>query len=152
MKTTSSRILLTALLAWVLGSPAMAGAADRQIRLLDAQWSQAAGQKDAAKTASFYAEDASLMAFNAPLVTGKAKIQDAWAALMAKPGFALHFEPTRIVVAKAADLAYDLGTFQLTLNDAQGKPTTIVGKYLVAWAKQKDGSWKAAADCFNTDQ
>ena len=92
------------------------------------------------------------MPFNGPIVNGKAKIQETWAGLMAKPGFALHFEPTRIVVAKSHDMAYDIGTFELTMNDDKGKPATMVGKFLVAWKKQPTGEWKVEADCFNTDK
>lgn len=151
MKATTYLTLLTATLA--VGTAAAAGSGDQQrLRDLDKQWSEAAGSKDSAKTASFYADDASMLPFNAPIVKGKAKIQEAWAGLMAKPGFAIHFEPTRIVVAKAGDVAFDVGTFELTMNTEQGKPTTMVGKYLVAWAKQKNGEWKAEADCFNTDK
>ena len=125
---------------------------EQRIRDLDKSWSAAAASKDAAKTASFYADDGSLLPFNGPIVNGKAKIQEAWAGLVAKPGFAIHFEPTRIVVAKSHDMAYDIGTFELTMNDDKGKPATVVGKYLVAWKKQKNGEWKAEADCFNTDK
>jgi len=63
----------------------------------------------------------------------------------------LHFAPTSIVVSKAQDMAYDIGTFELKLNDAQGAPMTIPGKYVVVWVKQ-GGEWKAQADCFNTDK
>jgi ketosteroid isomerase-like protein len=38
------------------------------------------------------------------------------------------------------------------LNDAQGAPMTIPGKYAVVWKKQQGGSWKAEADIFNTDK
>ena len=62
---------------------------------------------------------------------------------MAKPGFSLHFAPTQIEVAKSKDMAYDVGTFELKLNDAQGAPMTIPGKYVVVWKKQQGGSWKA---------
>jgi uncharacterized protein (TIGR02246 family) len=128
-----------------------ASADEQHLRDLDKQWSQAAGAKDAAKTASFYAEDGSMLPFGTPIVNGRARIQETWAGLMAKPGFAIHFEPTRIVVAKSADVAFDVGTFELTMNDAQGKPATVAGKYVVAWTK-KNGEWKVAADCFNTDK
>jgi uncharacterized protein (TIGR02246 family) len=147
--------LLAGLLLAALVAPglAAAGSSDEQrLRALDKAWSAAAASKDAARTAAFYAEDGSLLPFNAPIVNGKAKIQETWAALMAKPGFALHFEPTRIVVSKSHDMAYDVGTFELTMNDDKGKPATLVGKFLVAWQKQKSGEWKVAADCFNADQ
>jgi ketosteroid isomerase-like protein len=56
------------------------------------------------------------------------------------------------VVAKSHDMAYDVGTFELTLNDDKGRPSTVVGKFLVAWKKQKSGEWKVEADCFNTNK
>jgi ketosteroid isomerase-like protein len=75
-----------------------------------------------------------------------------WAGLMGMPGFSLSFSPTKIDVAKSGDLAYDVGTFELKLNDANGSPTTMMGKYVVVWKKQADGHWKAAADIFNPDK
>jgi ketosteroid isomerase-like protein len=125
---------------------------EETIRDLDKAWSQAAESKDAAKCASYYSDTASAMPFNGPIATGRVKIQDLWTALMAKPGFSLHFAPTRIEVAKSKDIAYDAGTFELKLNDAQGAPMTIPGKYVVVWKKQKGGDWKAEFDIFNTDK
>jgi uncharacterized protein (TIGR02246 family) len=150
-----NRIIATVLLGAVLapGVTSAAGHSEEQrIRDLDKEWSAAAASKDATKTAAFYAEDGSLLPFNAPIVNGKAKIQETWAGLMANPGYALHFEPTRVVVAKSHDMAYDIGTFELTMSDDKGKLATVVGKYLVAWKKQKSGEWKVEADCFNTDK
>lgn len=134
----------------VIGAP---GKTDEQtIRDLDAQWSRSAEQKDAAKFASFYSETGSAFPFNAPIAAGSAKVQELWTALMSKPGFSLHFAPTRIEVARSKDMAYDIGTFELQLNDEKGAPMTIPGKYVVVWKKQKDGQWKAEADIFNTDK
>ena len=151
MRTTICVGLL--MLASALGTALAAGSEEEQrLRDLDKQWSNAAASKDAARTAAFYAADGSMLPFNGPIVNGRAKIQEAWAGLMAKPGFSIHFEPTRIVVAKSRDVAFDMGAFELTMNDDHGKPATVIGKYLVAWSKQKDGQWKAEADCFNTDK
>jgi hypothetical protein len=41
-------------------------------------------------------------------------------------------------------MAYEIGTFQTTVNDAQGKPTSSVGKFVVNWQKrdgQCDVNW-----------
>jgi len=151
MKAGFATMLLAVVLVPAV-STAAAPSEEQRIRDLDKNWSAAAASKDAAKTASFYADDGSLLPFNGPTVNGKAKIQEAWAGRVAKPGFVIHFEPTRIVVAKSHDMAYDIGTFELTVNDDKGKPATVNGKYLVAWKKQKDGEWKAEADCFNADR
>jgi len=111
MKTGFCAIVLLGV-ALVPGvSSAASPSEEQRIRDLDKSWSAFAAGKDAAKTASFYAEDASLLPFNGPIVNGKAKIQETWAGLMKEPGFAIHFEPTRIVVAKSHDMAYDIGTF-----------------------------------------
>jgi uncharacterized protein (TIGR02246 family) len=124
---------------------------EQMIRDLDAEWSHAAENKDAHKFATFYSETGSAMPFNAPAATGRAKVRELWRALMAKPGFSLRFAPTHIEVAASRDLAFDVGTFVLTLDDDKGTSMTIPGKYVVVWKKQ-DGEWKAEADIFNTDK
>ena len=48
-------------------------------------------------------------------------------------------------------MAYEIGTFHSTLNDAQGKPAASVGKYVVNWGK-RGGQWKVVADIFNDDK
>ncbi len=129
------------------------GSADEQaIRKLDKEWSAAAQSKDAGRMLAYYAGDASAFPFNAPIATGKEQIQKLWAGLMSMPGFSLSFAPTKIEVAKSGDLAYDVGTFELKFNDANGNPTTEIGKYVVVWKKQPDKQWKAVADIFNTDK
>jgi ketosteroid isomerase-like protein len=136
-----------------LGMGAAAPTTDEQtIRDMDAEWSRAAENKDVAKFVSFYSETGSVMPFNTPIATGRAKVQEVWTQLMAKPGFSLRFVPTQVEVAKSKDMAYDIGTFELKLNDAQGALMTIPGKYVVVWKKQKEGGWKAEADIFNTDK
>jgi ketosteroid isomerase-like protein len=135
-----------------LAAKAQGNADEQAIRNLDKEWSAAAGSKDAAKTVSFYASDASAFPFNAPIATGKERIEEMWAHLMALPGFALSFAPSKIEVAKGGDLAYDVGTFELKVNDAQGNRAITVGKYVVVWKKQADAHWKVVADIFNTDK
>jgi uncharacterized protein (TIGR02246 family) len=125
---------------------------EEAIRKCDAEWSHAAEAKDLEKTVSFYAEDGSVLPFGAPIATGKEQVRQVWSHLMSLPGFSLTFAPTKVQVAKAGDLAYDVGTFALKLNDAQGNSTTTPGKYVVVWKKQADGKWKAVADIFNTDK
>ena len=149
------KLALVLMLVAVLGSmPALAKDAssdERAIRALDASWSQAATAKNLDKTVSFYADDASMLPANAPIATGKDAIHAAWSHLMALPGFSLSFAPSKIVIAKAGDMAYEIGTYHLTLNDAQGKPATSVGKYVVNWQK-RGGQWKVVADIFNADK
>lgn len=121
------------------------------IRRIDALWSTAADDKDLEGAVHPYADDASMLPFGAPIATGADAIRKTWAALMAKPGYSLTFVPTKIDVASAGDMAWEIGTFALRVNDAQGQPMEIPGKYVVTWRKIGP-TWKVEADIFNTDK
>jgi uncharacterized protein (TIGR02246 family) len=126
-------------------------AADEEaIRAADLAWSKAAGDKDAAKFASFYAENAVLMAPGMAETKGRDAIQQAMTTMVQDPNFALSFAPTKIVVAKSGDMAYDIGEFQLTTSDKKKKASTLKATYVVVWGKQMDGSWKALVDAPTT--
>lgn len=134
-------------------SPAKTGASDEEaIRKLDADWSAAAQNKDVDKTISFYAEDGSVLPANAPKATGKAQIQAVWSHLLSELKADVSFAPTKIEVSKSKDLAYDVGTYELKVKDAQGNPMTEIGKYVVVWKKQPGKQWKVIADIFNADK
>ena len=110
------------------------------------EWSASAQAKDADKFTSFYAEDAVVMMEDAPDVSGKAAIRQAIGGMMQDPNFSLTFETGRVVAARSGDLAYETGTYALTLSDPKKKPSTEKGHYVVVWQKQADGAWKAVRD------
>ncbi len=120
------------------------------IRNLDAQWSKTAGSKDVDATVSYYSDDASVLAPNAPIASDKQSIRAAWASLLA-PDTSLSWQASRVDVARSGDLAYVVGVYQMTAKDPQGKPVTDRGKFVEVWKKQADGNWKTVADIFNSD-
>jgi uncharacterized protein (TIGR02246 family) len=133
-------------------SPPDTRAADeRAVREADAAWSKAWAAKDLEGSLSFVADDASVFLANAPIVTGKESIRKWASELMANPGFAGSWQASKVEASRAGDLAYVVGTYQLTLNDAKAKPVTDRGKYLTVWKKQPDGTWKALVDTANSD-
>jgi ketosteroid isomerase-like protein len=144
-----------ALVSFVSGcgqqAPKDTRAADESaLRDLDAQWSKAAAARDVDATVSYYSDDASLLAPNAPAVGDKQGIHAAWHALLG-PDTSLSWQASKVDVARSGDFAYVMGVYQLTTKDARGNFTTDRGKYVEVWKKQTDGSWKTAADIFNTD-
>ena len=146
-------LLLLLVLALAVGIQAVAQSTDEtEIREADQAWLHAVESKDLDKSVSFYAVDASVLPFNAPIASGTGQIRQFWSQLMSKPGFVLRFEVTKIVLSKAHDMAYEIGTFALKLNDADGIPTGTLGKYVVVWRKDPKQGWKAVADIFNTDK
>jgi uncharacterized protein (TIGR02246 family) len=131
----------------------LAQTADEQaIRSADSEWSQSAKIGSLDKFLTFYADDASVLPFNAPSVQGKENIRQFFTQLFSKPGFAVQFAPTNVQVSKSGDIAYEIGTAQLTLNDAQGQAATTPAKYVVVWRKDATHKWKVVADVFNTDK
>ena len=110
------------------------------------EWSAAAQAKDAEKFTSFYAEDAALMLEGAPDAHGKPAIREGVAGMMQDPNFALSFQADNVVVARSGDLAYETGTYTMTMSDPKKQPATQKGHYVVVWTKQADGAWKVALD------
>jgi len=136
----------------MLASLALGQKDEDVIRKLDAEWSAAAQNKDVDKAVSVYADDGSMLPNHGSIATGKSQIREVWAHLLSLPGINVSFAPTKIAVAKSKDMAYDVGAYELTMNDAQGNPTTEIGKYVVVWKKQADKQWKVVADIFNPDK
>ena len=124
---------------------------ERIVGDLDAQWSKAAAAKNLEQTIAYYSDDAVVLPPNGPSATTKEAIRKLWQDLLASPGFALSWKPTRVEVSKSGDMAHVSGTYEFSINDASGKPFNDRGKYLEVWKKQADGNWKCAADIWNSD-
>ena len=148
-------VLVTVSLSGIVTHAQISGGSaqdEKAIREADTRWSQSANINHLDEFLSFYADDASVLPFGSPVVSGKDNIREFFKGLMSKPGFAVTFGPTKIEVAKSRDLAYEIGAAQLTLNDAQGQPSTTPAKYVVVWRKDATRHWKAVADISNTDK
>jgi uncharacterized protein (TIGR02246 family) len=123
---------------------------ENAVRQADMDWSKAAASKDVDKVVSFYAEDGAIYAPNAPIAAGRPAIKVEWTGMVNLPGFAVNWVPSRVEVARSADLAWSTGTYTMT-SSVPGSATTDHGKYVAVWKKQSDGSWKVEADIFNSD-
>lgn len=133
------------------GASPDAQAAAKQLVQADDAWSAAAGKRDVALVASFYATDALAYPPGAPVAQGKSAAQEVWAAYFADPSFNISWETGHAEVASSGELGFTSGAYEATYNGPDGKPVVEKGKYLCTWRKQKDGSWKATHDMWNTD-
>jgi uncharacterized protein (TIGR02246 family) len=114
---------------------------------LETQWSKDYAGRDAEKIVSYYADDAVLMTPGAEALRGKDAIRAALKGMMADPAFSLTFQASKADAAKAGDLGYSWGTYQLTVTDpATHKLIHDHGNYVTTYRRQADGSWKAVAD------
>lgn len=125
------------------------GAIADSIRALDRQWSDAAGRRDAQAFAGFYAQDGVLMPPNMEAASGPDAIQQTASQLLADSTTTLSFAPSDVRVADSRDMAWEHGTWQV--KDASGNDLDH-GKFVVVWKRGEDGSWKVAADIFNSNQ
>ena len=98
---------------------------------------------DAAGMASFYAEDAKLLAENADLVRGRGAIERFWREAISRARTA---DAVRTIslheVASSGDLGYALGT--VVVRIPSGRELTT--KYATIWQRGADGRWRLAVD------
>ena len=125
--------------------------AERILRDLDAQWAKAAAAKDVERTIGYYSDDAIVLPPNATSAATQETIRNVWKDMLASPGLAITWKPTIVQLTKSGDMGWVSGTYELTMNDASGKPINDRGKYLEVWEKQSDGNWKCRADMWNSD-
>ena len=146
-------LVLTLTLIFAAAAVCLAGdtKTEQALRDADAAWSKAAGSKDVDKTVSYYSADAIVLPPNAPIATTKEEIKKIWQDMLASPGLVISWKATKVEVAKSGDLGFVSGTYELTMNDATGKPATDKGKYVEVWEKKADGKWKCGTDTWNSD-
>jgi ketosteroid isomerase-like protein len=133
-------------------SPSDTRAADEAaVRKADADWVKAAQTKKVDDWVAFYTDDAAVLPPNDKTATGKDNISKIITGLLGLPNLSVSWTPTKVEVAKASDLAYLYGTYQLSFTGPDGKPVDDHGKTLEIWKKQADGNWKCIVDTWSTD-
>jgi ketosteroid isomerase-like protein len=163
MNPKSKLLVLSCVAPWLLAAlaacqpkpgpaPADIEAESQAIRSEANAWFEAIARKDLEKTLSFYAADARYLSGGRPAASTADERRRLWVEDFATPGFSSDESTTAIEVAGSGDLAYQVGTYVLGAEDAQGKPTRSTGKFVVIWKKQSDGKWKAIVDIDNADQ
>jgi len=101
---------------------------------------------------SYYAEGAISMPSNGPLLRGKEEIK--------KYSDRMHEMGMKITAAKfitvevnaAGDLAYEIGTYEMSFEMGKMGSGDDNGKYMSVWKKQADGSWKVYAEIWNSNK
>lgn len=157
LRNVSALLLLAtmALLICSCGAPPAPvvdiAAEEAAVKALDEQWSATAGKNDVDATVAYYADDAVVLAPNAPIAKDKKTIRDSWAGLLG-PNTAISWKVSKVEVVKSGELAYLYGTYDLAIKDPKGGPgVKDTGKMVEIWKKQADGKWKCAVDIYNSD-
>jgi ketosteroid isomerase-like protein len=124
-------------------------AADEQaIRDVVTRTMDAAAKRDMEAYLRFYAPNAALVLPGLPIQYGVgAPRQNGF-----PEGYAIKMDTVKVEIANAGDLGYAFGTYAQTAPDPKTHLLAdSVGKWLVVFRKQPDGSWGAIADTYNVD-
>ena len=134
-------------------------ATDPALDKVVAEFVAAFNAKDAAKVASFYSEDATLMPPNAPMVKGRPNIEAFWRSAFEQGMSNLKLRPFDSAIS--GEQGYEAGTATLEIRTA-GKeagaaakpgaapPVTDTSKYVVVY-RRVGADWKMVYDIFNSD-
>jgi ketosteroid isomerase-like protein len=142
MKTAA--LIVAVALTPVSGLTLAQARTDPVLDKLATEFAAAYNAHDAARVASFYADDAVLMIPNEPMTKGRTNIETHYKEDFARGAVRLRIRPFESVVA--GDRAFEAGTATATLG-----PLTDDGKYIVIY-KRVGREWKIAYDIFNSDQ
>ncbi len=146
------RLGASALIALLASVPVVEGAdAQRTASLLavDADWERAFVAKDVKNAVALCDDEASMLAPNTPIASGKAQVSKAIAADMAFGDLTWH--AYKAGIARSQDLGYTSGVYELKFKDPSGNVKIDNGKFLTLWKRETDGSWKMLYDMFNSD-
>jgi len=122
--------------------------ADRTaIRQADEKDMNLMNAKDWAGDLALYEEDAIELPPNQAAVQGKAAIQ-AWD--QAFPPFS-NFQEQSLEIEGQGNMAYDRGTYAMTVTPAGTTPIVDRGKYMAILRKQAGGLWKISRVMYNSD-
>jgi uncharacterized protein (TIGR02246 family) len=132
--------------------PDTRAADEKAIRDDEVAWNKDWAAKDVEKVLSHYADDATLMVPDMPLVKGKDAMRPPLKEMIADKNLSMNFAASTVEISKSGDMAYIQGAYTLTMtNPKTKKPVTEKGKYATVYKKQADGSWKAVEDISNAD-
>ena len=144
---------LTALLIATVAEDADKPPTDPALDKLAATFAEAFNAKDAARVASFYADDAIVMPPDQTMIRGRRNVEAYYVR-----GFRQDVSNFRLAPMEsgiAGSHAFEAGTSTLTERKGVsplGEPAlvTIGGKYVVIH-RRVNGQWKIAYDIFNND-
>jgi ketosteroid isomerase-like protein len=98
--------------------------------------------------AGFYAPNVRLLPPDQPALEGRDAVLTFWREAPEQGLINLELRTSK--VSGSGDLAYETGAFRRTLRPRHGHPFKDIGKYMVVYRRQADGSYLAEAEMFNS--
>jgi uncharacterized protein (TIGR02246 family) len=106
---------------------------------------------DAKAIAALYTDDATELPPNAPMIKGRAAIEQHYVREMGSGMKILSLSFTHLETHATGDTGYDVGTYQQSvMPKGASAPVQDTGKYVVIM-KRSAGAWKVAYAIYNSD-
>jgi len=109
----------------------------------DAEWSSVAS--DVPKWGTFLSADATFAMAGMPPMKGSQAIIAGVTPMAKAPGFKVSWKASSAEVGSSGDIGYTNGTYELSVNNAAGKPAVEKGTYITTW-KKLNGVWQVTHD------
>lgn len=114
---------------------------------------KAVEEQDVETWLTVFSEEALVLPPGSSIIRGKPAVRREIAIpMMADSNLEESIRNIRVEVSQAGDLAYQVGTYELTFTNSTGQVQREQGKYVHVWKKQPDGSWQVVADIWNTNR
>ena len=117
---------------------------------VNAKFVAAVEKGDTAAAVARYDADAMVLPPGGPAWHGTEAITQGFGGMLAAYTVK-DFTLTSGDVVVGGDYATETGSYKMTMVPKKGAAIEDVGKYVVVWKKQADGSWKLYRDIWNTD-
>ena len=123
--------------------------AEAAVRRVTQEWVLACNTKHLDDLLDLYVSDAIVLRSNHPPIRGAAAVREFFFGLLDAGFGEVEVEPLRVDVV--GDFAYEAGRCKALVPSASGKRREERGKCLWVCARQSNGEWKLAADCWSSD-
>ncbi len=123
--------------------------AEAAVRRVTHEWVLACNTKHLDDLLELYAADPLVLRSNCPPIRGAAAVREFFFGALDAGLGEVEVEPLRVEVV--GDLAYEAGRTKALIPSANGKRREERGKYLWVCARQSNGEWRLAADCWSSD-
>jgi uncharacterized protein (TIGR02246 family) len=104
------------------------------------------------KALAYYEDNAMQLAPNMAMLKGKDAIKPSMEQMMKSGMKMTTVDFTLVDLQASGTIAYEIGTYDMTMTAGKMGEMKDHGKYITLWREQADGTWKVAAETWNTDK
>ena len=123
--------------------------AEAAVRQVTHEWVLACNTKHLDDLLELYVSDALVLRSNYAPIRGAAAVREFFFGALDAGLGEVELEPLRVEIV--GELAYEAGRCKALIPSSTGKRREERGKYLWVCARQSNGEWKLAADCWSSD-